>query len=117
MGDKKKDETSTTLSNATKWTPYALFGGLGLGTLGIGGSLLAGLPQGFSQGVGAMEDYLAQLQSRYGELQRRSFNPLTDPGVRGARGEIQSQLAQARAETARSLAQRAFADRAGWCTG
>lgn len=94
------------MADATKWTPYALGGGFGLGLAGIGGSMLAGQPQGFNQGIGYLEDYLRQLQGRYGEVEARTFNPLTDPGVRGARGEMQSQLAQARTQTARTLAQR-----------
>ena len=88
------------------WQNIGGYTGAGLGLTGLIGSAFTDMPTGYGQGISAMEDYLRQLQTRYGEVGGRSFNPLTDPGMRGARGQMQSALAQQQAQLNRTLAQR-----------
>ena len=88
------------------WQNVGGFGGAGMTLAGLLGSAFQETPKSFGAGVSQMKDYLRRLNTRYGEVESRSFNPLTDPGVRGARGAIQSQIQQAQAQTGRTLAQR-----------
>ncbi len=88
------------------WQDIGGYTGAGLGIAGLAGSLLGEQPSGFNQGISKMEDYLRRLQGKYGEFETRTFNPLTDPGMRAVRGQMQSALAQQQAQLNRTLAQR-----------
>ena len=105
MADGEKTGFSKWLSNIST-QDVGMYGGGLLGGLGLIGSAFSDVPSGYGQGISQMEDYLRQLQGRYSEVDTRRFNPLSDPGMRGVRGQMQSALAQNQSQIQRTLAQR-----------
>ena len=71
MADGEKTGFSKWLGNIST-QDVGMYGGGLLGGLGLIGSALSEVPAGYGQGISQMEDYLRQLQGRYGEVRRYS---------------------------------------------